>query len=145
MSPTPQPQAVADVAAAAPAASEKPPERATDAPLSPARDETATAKASQASVEQTSPAEAAPPPAPVAKASSRPKQKATGVASRGASVASSRPAQPAKPAKACASRFGCFKKAPSLPPLLLALLGEKPKHPVARPATQTKPNDLRGR
>jgi hypothetical protein len=82
-----------------------------------------------------------PPTRHAAKAGSTETPKSPTVASTNntRSAASSRAFQPGRRVNHCAFRFACFLKPP---PILMALLGERPKNstPFARPVVPTKPN-----
>ena len=62
-------------------------------------------------------------------------------------TASSRGLQSRRHANRCAFKSICFSKASSLPPILLALVGVRPKNSSAfgHTLTHARPNDLRGR
>ena len=62
-------------------------------------------------------------------------------------TASSRGIQPTRHANRCAFKSICFSRASSLPPILLALVGVRPKNSSAfgHTLTHARPNDLRGR
>lgn len=62
-------------------------------------------------------------------------------------TASIHPIEPSRQAHGCASRSTCFRTKWSLPPILLALLGERPPRSSAfrRNLTYPRPNDLHGR
>ena len=76
-----------------------------------------------------------------------PKRRATVPPSEMRSTASPRGVQPKRHANGCAFKSGCFWGDLSRPPILLALLGERPKHSSAsrRTLTYPRPNDFRGR
>jgi hypothetical protein len=92
------------------------------------------------------PAQPSAPPNPSAKVGST-FSPATTPASRTRWSASSRGIQPRRHANRCAFKSVCFSKASSLPPILLALLGVRPKNSSAFGHTlaHARPNDLRGR
>ena len=91
----------------------------------------------------------APTPAPDAADGSAlgPKWRATGPPSRTRQTASSRSLQPRRHANGCAFKSICFWRAPTLPPILLALIGARPKNSSAFGHTlaHARLNDLRGR
>ena len=92
------------------------------------------------------PAQASAPPNPSAKVGST-LGPATMPPSRTRWTASSRGIQPRRHANRCAFKSICFSKASSLPPILLALVGVRPKNSSAFGHTlaHARPNDLRGR
>jgi hypothetical protein len=95
------------------------------------------------------PAQAAAPPIPPVKDGSAlgPKWRATGPPSRMRWTASSRSLQPRRHANGCAFKSACFWRAATLPPILLALIGARPKNSSAFGHTlaHARSNDLRGR
>jgi hypothetical protein len=96
-----------------------------------------------------SPAPAAAPPSPSAKVGTAPgpRRRATVPPSKMRWTASPRGVQPRRHANRCAFTSVCFWRDSSPPAILLALLGEKPKHSSAsrRALTYPRPNDFRGR
>ena len=91
---------------------------------------------------------AAPPIPPVMDGSAlAPKWRATGPPSRTHWTESSRSHQPRRHANGCAFKSVCFWRAATLPPILLALIGARPKNSSAFGHTlaHARPNDLRGR
>ncbi len=94
------------------------------------------------------PAPDAAPPSPSVRASSAlaPKWRETAPPSGTRPTASSRSLQSERHPNGCAFKSVCFSRA-SLPPILLALVGARPKNSSAsrRTATHARPNDLRGR
>jgi len=86
-------------------------------------------------------------PAPVAAPPSPPKRRTTVPPSEMRSTASPRGVQPKRHANGCAFKSMCFGGDSSRPLILLALLGERPKHSSAsrRTLTYPRPNDFRGR
>ena len=95
-----------------------------------------------------SPAPVAAPPSPSTNVTAPgPKRRATVPPSEMRSTASPRGVQPKRHANGCAFKSGCFWGDSSRPPILLALLGERPKHSSAsrRTLTYPRPNDFRGR
>jgi hypothetical protein len=95
------------------------------------------------------PAQAAAPPIPPVKDGSTlgPKWRATGPPSRMRWTASSRSLQPRRHANGCAFKSACLWRAATLPPILLALIGARPKNSSAFGHTlaHARTNDLRGR
>jgi hypothetical protein len=95
-----------------------------------------------------SPAQAAAPsPSANVNSALRPKQRATAPASEARSTAPSRSLRPRRHASRCAFKSACFWRAASLPPIVLALLGDRPKSSSAfrRTFADARPNGLRGR
>jgi hypothetical protein len=92
------------------------------------------------------PAQASAPPNPSAKVGST-LGPATMPPSRTHWTASSRGIQPRRHANRCAFKSICFSRASSLPPILLALVGVRPRNSSAFGHTlaHARPNDLRGR
>ncbi len=92
------------------------------------------------------PAQASAPPNPSAKVGSS-LGPATMPPSGTRWTASSRGIQPRRHANRCAFKSICFSRASSLPPILLALVGVRPKNSSAfgHTLTHARPNDLRGR
>jgi hypothetical protein len=97
----------------------------------------------------TAPTQAAAPPIPPVKdgPALSPKWRATGPPSRMRWTASSRSLQPRRHANGCAFKSACFWRAATLPPILLALIGARPKNSSAFGHTlaHARSNDLRGR
>ncbi len=102
-----------------------------------------------ASFGNAAPAQAAAPSIPPIKEGSilGPKWRATGPVSRTRRTASSRSLQPRRHANGCAFKSVCFWRASTLPPILLALIGARPKNSSALGHTliHARPNDLSGR
>ena len=75
-----------------------------------------------------------------------PKWRATGPPTRARWIASSRGHQPRRHANGCAFKSVCFSNA-SAPPILLALIGARPKNSSAfgHTVAHARPNDLSGR
>ena len=92
------------------------------------------------------PAQASAPPNPSAKVGSS-LGPATMPPSGTRWTASSRGIQSRRHANRCAFKSLCFSRASSLPPILLALVGVRPKNSSAfrHTLTHARPNDLRGR
>ena len=92
------------------------------------------------------PAQASAPPNPSAKVGSS-LGPATMPPSGTRWTALSRSIQPRRHANRCAFKSICFSRASSLPPILLALVGVRPKNSSAfgHTLTHARPNDLRGR
>ncbi len=90
---------------------------------------------------------ALPSPSVKAGSASGPKRRAAVLASRTHSAASARSRRARRHAHGCAFKFVCFRKPLTLPPIVLALIGAKPKHAGAfrRSLTDARPDDLRGR
>ncbi len=102
-----------------------------------------------ASLGYAAPAQAAAPPNPSVKVVSAlgPKWRVTVPPSRTRWTASSRSLQPRRHANGCAFKSVCFWRASTLPPILWALIGARPKNSSAfgRTLTNARPNDLRWR
>ena len=97
---------------------------------------------------QASSLQAAATPSPPAKVGSAPgpKRRATSPPSKTRGTASSRSLEVKQHANGCAFRSVCIPRA-SFPPILLALLGDRPKNSRAfrRIPTNARPDDVRGR
>jgi hypothetical protein len=95
------------------------------------------------------PAQAAAPPIPPVKDGSAvgPKWQATVPPVRTGWTASTRSLQPRRHANGCAFKSACFWRTATLPPILLALIGARPKNSSAFRHTlaHERSNDLRGR
>ena len=95
------------------------------------------------------PVQAAAPPSPSGKVGSAlgPKHRATAPRSETRGTVSSRSFERKRHANSCDIKSACSWRASSLPPIVLALLGDRPKNSRAfrRIPTNARPDDVRGR
>ena len=102
------------------------PETASSAPLSP--------ETKVAALDSAIPAIALAPPLPPVKSISAPRRNSQPAVTPGkarAAPSATRRVQQRRHANRCTFKFLCFRKGPAVPPILLAIMGEKPKKPIS--------------